>query len=392
MAKAAESYEKQRFDAAALEFEGLWREFKDPRFLFNAAVSRVAARHHAHAVAYLNEYLAGPGLTPEDRAEAEAQRAASLRETTSVMVQIDAPLELAALEFTVQHVPALASDIRPPLVFQAAGEGTPRARGVDLDAGEWKVKVQAPGFEAAEQTAIVAAGQPLTVRLALRPAPAASSGPGEVPAPVAGLPEGVRRSFVRAGAAGGGALALGGIGVLVAGQLGFGRVFRQTPDVCRPEEVDCRGDLAGKALLRSVGAGLLGVGVGVMASGLSGLSGQRKKVWLAEAAVGGVAAIGGAVWTVVAVGRVSTGNSRLDVGWDDAANQEAVKRSAGGYTAASAVLGLGAGLAVGGFTGLLLERAYAKGTPRAAAWRRRGLAASGAAAPGWAGVSVSGRF
>ncbi|MFY0539701.1 hypothetical protein [Nannocystis pusilla] len=58
VAAAYQQFEKQRHVEAALEFEALWRDFKEPRFLFNAAVTRYTARHYAHAVAYLNEYLA----------------------------------------------------------------------------------------------------------------------------------------------------------------------------------------------------------------------------------------------------------------------------------------------------------------------------------------------
>ena len=56
--QAATYYSRGRYVEAALEFEGLWRDFPgEPRFLFNAAASRYSAGHYAHTVAYLGEYL-----------------------------------------------------------------------------------------------------------------------------------------------------------------------------------------------------------------------------------------------------------------------------------------------------------------------------------------------
>lgn len=388
VARAFSDYEKQRFDSAALEFEGLWQEFKEPRFLFNAAASRVGARHHAHAVAYLSEYLEAPGLTPEDRKEAEAQRTASLRETVAARVEIEAPADRAAVEFSVQHVPKLAADIRPALVFVASQvEGTRRARVVDLDPGEWKVSVKVEGFQPVEVRTQVVSGGTVVVRAALVPVPI--SRPAERPA---GLPEEVRGKFVRGAAALGGVVLVGGIGVTAAGGVGFGRKFAAEPEACRGADFEaCRQGLSTSGTLRSAGAGVLGAGVGVAVAGLSGLirDGRRRKTaWTAEAAVGGAVTIGGLVWSVVAARGFNAANKNLDpmVGWDDAGNQSAARSGAARHTAAAAVLGLGAGMLVGGVSGVLLERAFAKG-PRAAALR-----VGGGASPTWSGVVVSGKF
>lgn len=52
-AKAAANYAQNRSVEAALGFEGLWKDYPgEADYLFNAAASRYAAGHHAHAVAY----------------------------------------------------------------------------------------------------------------------------------------------------------------------------------------------------------------------------------------------------------------------------------------------------------------------------------------------------
>lgn len=386
VAQAFTNYEKQRFDAAALEFEGLWQEFREPRFLFNAAVSRVGARHHAHAVAYLSEYLGTAGLAADDRAEAEAQRTTSLRETVGVRVTIEAPADLAAVEFAVQHVPKLASDIRPPLRFAAEqASGTQRARVVDLDPGEWKVRVEVPGYEAAEEVVRVEGGAQPVVALALVPAMRAHAGN-------AGVPDRVRKKFVQGASVAGGLVLVGGAAALAVGQVKFGQSFAAPETSCAPDQLDCRAALASAGTLRGVGAGLLGAGVGGAVAGITGVirAGKpRRTAWIAEAALGGVAALGGAVWLGLSGKRFTEANSRGDVGWGDAGNQALASRFAAQHTAATAVVGFGAGMLVGGLGGILLERSFARG-PRSLA--RRGLKVGGGATPAWSGVVVSGRF
>ena len=95
------------------------------------------------------------------------------------------------------------------------------------------------------------------------------------------------------------------------------------------------------------------------------------------------------MWIGLSGKRFTAANSRGDVGWGDADNQAAVSGFAAQHTAATAVVGFGAGMLVGGLGGILLERAYARG-PRSTA--RRGLKVGGGATPTWSGVVVSGRF
>lgn len=386
IAQAFANYEKQRFDAAALEFEGLWQEFREPRFLFNAAVSRVGARHHAHAVAYLSEYVGTAGVTDADRAEAEAQRTASLRETVSTRVLIDGPAEPGEIEFAVEHVQKLAADIRPPLVFAATQTaGATRSRVVDLDPGEWKVRIELAGYQPIEQVVRVTAGAQPEVRVALVRAPQQGGAR-------AGLPERVRTRYVLGASVTGGLVLAGGVGVLVVGQVRYGQSFATPVGECAQDQLDCRTALASSGALRSVGAGLLGAGVGAAVAGVSGLvraSDRRRTAWIAESALGGAAALGGAVWAGLSVVRMSAANSRADLSWSDSANQAAVDRFATGYTAGAAVLGFGAGMLAGGVGGLVLERAYRK-APGPVAGRR--LEVGGGVSPAWSGVVVSGRF
>ena len=386
VAQAAANYEKQRFDAAALEFEGLWKEFHEPRFLFNAAASRVGARHHAHAVAYLSEYMQTAGLAEADRAEAEAQRTASLRETVSVRVAIAAPPELAEVVFSVQHVPKLAADIRPSLEFSAEqASGGQRARVVDLDPGEWKVRVEAPGFAPAEQLVRVESGAQPAVSLELKPAPRVDAAP-------AGLPDAARQKFVRGASVTGAVVLAGGAAALAIGQVKFGKSFATDVGDCAPDQLDCRDALAGASAVRGAGAGLLGAGVGGAIAGVTGAiraDRKRRTAWAAEAAIGGAVAVGGAAWLALAGRGFTEANSRGDVSWADASNQGAASRFAAQHTAATAIVGLGAGMLIGGLGGVLLERSYARG-PKPMARRR--IDVGGAAGPRFSGVVVSGRF
>lgn len=396
--KAYEAYEKQRFDDSALEFEGLWKEYKEPQFLFNAAASRAPAGHHAHAVAYLSDYLAASGLSAEDRKEAEAMRAASLRDTVAVRVELQVEGQASSsVGFTAQHVPKLASDIRPPLPFTPTQvAGAVRTRVVQLDPGEWKIRVEAEGFVPAEQVVQVVQGAQPVVRLALVRAPVA-----DTPGPVAPteLPDDVRGKFVKGGSIAGGLVLLGGVGALTPGALRFSSGFKADAAGCMTQEglTGCRETLAQAGMLRAAGAGLLGAGAGGLVGGLTGLirdPDKRRKAWIAEAAIGGAAVVGGAVWVVLSARSFTEQNSQgadtMTSTWGDETDRGGAKKFATQHTAAAAVLGLGSGLVVSAVAGLLLERAYGGGKRRTAAMRSLKLA--GGASPTWSGLVLSGRF
>lgn len=177
VAAAYQQFEKQRHVEAALEFEGLWRDFKEPRFLFNAAVTRYTARHYAHAVAYLNEYLALKEVKGADREEAKAQLEVARREVTSVQVRVQAEGVSGEPTVTARWVSEFASDIRPELPVPLAASGTGQGGVIQLDPGTWVLRAQAPGAEPMEVQVKVAAGAAVSADLALKPVPQ-ETGPG----------------------------------------------------------------------------------------------------------------------------------------------------------------------------------------------------------------------
>lgn len=395
VAAAYQQFEKQRHVEAALEFEALWRDFKEPRFLFNAAVTRYTARHYAHAVAYLNEYLALAEVTGSDREEAKAQLEVAQREVASVQVKVQAGGVAGPVGLTAQRVSELASDLRPPLPVKLAATAGGQGGVIQLDPGTWTLRAEAPGAEPAEVQVKVTIGAPLTVELALRPMPQETGPKGHGVVDAGRTIDARKAAFATLGAGAG--LAVGGVVITAIGQaLKFG------PAVAAPSS-ECTGDGALIAcsvavrrglLLRSAGSAVLGAGVGVAASSVGWLvrrERSRRTAWGVQLGLGGAALIGGVVGMVVGTRGVDDVNKTFQA--TDAATWEAiqggVKSPAALYTAGTALVGLGAGLATGAALGLGLGGRSPSGADSPVA---RSLRVGGAAAPGVAGLSLAGRF
>jgi tetratricopeptide (TPR) repeat protein len=147
-ATAAAYYEQNRTVEAALGFEGLWRDYPDqPDYLFNAAASRFAAGHFAHAIARTDEYLALATTRGAERQAAEAQRRAAVVQTGAAAVTVKLGGSSDALEIVAQFVTRDSSDLRPELVFTAAPQS---AKTLQLDPGVWMVRARAAGHAPAE--------------------------------------------------------------------------------------------------------------------------------------------------------------------------------------------------------------------------------------------------
>jgi hypothetical protein len=385
--QAANYYARGRYVEAALEFEGLWRDFPaEPRFLFNAAASRYAAGHYAHTVAYLGEYLGRGEIAGEDRKEAQAQLDEARNKVASVRVVVGLPAGASGeVTVVVQHVARGASDLRPELrtPARASADGT-LAAVVQLEPGSsWVVRAEGPGLTSEVQQIEVtrAAEQPVKLLLTATAEPATAQVEG--PARDQGLRPATARALKIGFAAGGGAAAAVGVVVLAVGASKRGRLA--DCDTAARGELACKQDLAAALRTRDAGAAVLGAGVGLLAGGLTWISGdprKRRVAWLAEASVGALALIGGAAWLTVSSNKFNKANTTAIADWD---THYAAVGGSRGHAAAAGVFGLGAGLVGSAVTGLLVQR----GRGRSAMARVR---VDGLLGAGRAGLVVSGRF
>ncbi|MCY0989820.1 hypothetical protein OV203_21965 [Nannocystis sp. ILAH1] len=390
VAAAYQQFEKQRHVEAALEFEALWRDFKEPRFLFNAAVTRYTARHYAHAVAYLNEYLALAEVKGADRDEAKAQLEVARREVSSVQVRVQANGVAGAPTVTARWVSELASDLRPQLPVAVAPSGAAQSGVIQLDPGTWVVRAEAPGAEPAEVQIKVAAGAPVTAELALKPLPKETSPetptkPGPDNSPL------VRRTAGFVALGDGLGLAAVGIVVTAVGQATrFGPALKTDPMNCAdwPTLVECSSKLRSGAELRGVGTGLVGAGLGLVATApiwFARNEKARRVAWAVETGLGGAALIGGIVGVVLSARGFNEANATPNATWQSVS--EGVKGPATTYAAATAITGFGVGVVTGAGLGLAFGLSRGKSSQYAKALRVGG-------APGRSafGLTLSGRF
>lgn len=395
-AQASDYYAKGRYVEASLEFEGLWRDFPgEPRFLFNAAASRYIAGHYAHTIAYLTEYLARGDVQGDDRKEAQAQLDEARNKVTPVKVTVTLPA-VATGEVTVvaQHVARGASDLRPDLPFPARVSGASAEAVIQLEPANWILRAQGPGYAPAERRVAITRTAEQQVALTLTAAAAQSGAvPASEPTETEVPPDVARK--LQIGLAVGGTV-VGAVGVAV---LAVGAVKRKSAENCSTAataEVSadeatgaCRESLMLGLRRRDAGAGVLGAGVGVLVGGLTWLardSKQRRAAWIAEATIGGLALVGGAVWLQTSSSAFITANTaKTAEPWPD---HYAKYGGAGGHAASAAIFGLGAGLITSAVTGLIVQRKY-RG-PRRTALRSLRLDASGGT--GRAGLVLSGRF
>lgn len=383
--QASTYYSRGRYVEASLEFEGLWRDFPDePRFLFNAAAARYAAGHYAHTVAYLGEYLAREEVVGEDRKEAQAQLEEARNKVTGLQVSVAIPAG-ASGEVTVVVKPVArgASDLRPELMVPTRRSSDMATAMVQLEPGSsWVVSAMAAGLEGRSQEVEVTRepGQKVSLQLAAPTTPVEERGAGPKRA------GGGQLNHVRALKIGFGVSS----GVVVAGLVaaGVGVSKRNRAEECDSAagSLGCRQELAVGLRTRDAGAAVIGAGFGLLAGSIVWVSKdarKRRNAWLAEASVGGLALIGGAVWLTVSSNKFNGANIGPITDWGSHYADVGASR---GHAVAATVFGLGAGLVGSAVTGLLVQRKRG-GTARARALRIDGLAM-----PGRAGLMVSGRF
>jgi hypothetical protein len=263
VAAAYQQFEKQRHVEAALEFEGLWRDYKEPRFLFNAAVTRYTARHYAHAVAYLNEYLALAEVKGADREEAKAQLVVAQREVTAVQVRVQSEGVSEEPRVTARFVSTLSSDLRPQLPVKLAQAGAVRSGAIELDPGTWVLRAEAPGAEPVEVEIKVAMGAAKVAELSLKPVPQGTAPQGQVEASKE-RPLDARKVGLATVGVGAGVTVVGAVVTAVGQAAKFGPALKADAASCAYGDPlkACSVDLRKGTLLRSAGAGVLGASSG----------------------------------------------------------------------------------------------------------------------------------
>lgn len=376
-AAAARTFFAQgRFVEAALEFEGLVRDFPDdPSLLLNAAISREAAGHHAHAIAGLRRLLARGDLAPDARLLGSQQLAESRRKVTKLdLAVLRPPAGPPVLNIVAHHVARGAADLRPDLSFPVVQP----TMTLELDPGAWILRAEGPDYQSVEQHVVVeSVPMTLTLRPQLRQASPATPAPRVVP------PE-VTRKAARATGITGGVIAAAGVGLL-AGGLGMTGAVK----TCDQDVDLCRRRFALGLAVRSVGISLLDAGVGLGMSALVWNSSDPRRrmiAWSALAAVGGVGFIVGEVLLVrsaIPFNRGNTDPSGTLADWRDHWDQHHRATPAG---FAASLRGLGVGLLAGAVTGLVVQRRFLG--PRGA----RALRVDPSAGPGQTGLVLSGQF
>lgn len=377
-AKAAANYAQNRSVEAALGFEGLWKDYPaEVDYLFNAAVSRYAAGHNAHAVAYTREYLAQPQLAAEDRKAAEAQLREALTEVAPVTVTVTtAPGGSNAITVVAQHIARESGDLRPELLFSAT-PGAPLE--LQLDPGSWTIRAQGPGLVTVEQRVDVLKGGKGAVALRLEIAPVEPKGGAALPVAPREVPPKLIRQLELGFGITGGLAAVTGIAVLAVGAGKVGKTSKCADDTFE----SCVKDLRDGVRVRDFGVMAFGGGVGLVTGGLTWLSKdphKRRTAWIAEMAVGGVALVGGAVLTTVSSEKFSVANDtgKIDV-WSEHYN---ARRHSVGHAMGGFLFGMGAGLLTSAATGFAVQKKHLGKDLRVDAMVGRGQA----------GLMLSGRF
>ncbi|HEY0134944.1 MAG TPA: hypothetical protein VGB85_12710 [Nannocystis sp.] len=101
-ATARAHYAARRYREAALVYERLWHDTQAPKYRFNAGMARAAAEHDAAAIVHWQAYLTlAPTIAAGERSMLEAEIAAAKRRTTPVQLRVQGPLAPATLTLRV---------------------------------------------------------------------------------------------------------------------------------------------------------------------------------------------------------------------------------------------------------------------------------------------------
>ncbi len=349
--QAFKLYTAGRYTEAALEFEALWGDSGDSRYLYNAASSRFAVGHFAHAADYLARYLETPGLAADDRGDASGQLAAARGHLVPVLFNVRGSAEGASL--TIEHVPKLVSDVRPALKVRTHFDDEGGQGKIGLDPARWRLRLKTVEGREVVAEVEIHKGTPAQVFLEIPKAIAPQDPPQS--------PE--MRPHLLGFGVGGGGLALVGLGLTVGSSIRADRLLTGN-ETCSQELDKCRLRIVRSLNARTWGSGLVGLGIGAAAGGLTGLiqdSRRRRIAWIAEAATGGVLLLAGTTSVILGARGASefSAPSNTEGGsftsWSSTFTAEGAG-SASLHSVGGLLLGLGGGLGSSALTALLLQR------------------------------------
>ncbi len=298
--------------------------------LLTAAKARAELGHSAHAVLYLEAYLA------DGRADPAAE--GLLRQLTAglvpVEIEVDADPRDSAITVEIDFY-GEPSDVLPPLIVQLArAEGSEgvQSRTVLLTPGKWNIAVPEDGYYGHyDEDVELVAGTPAEVRIIIRTDVPAGEGPAFIGIRAASSP------FV---------LGAVGIGLLSGGQVQYRRALARTNADCAGRLYQCSEYLMSSVALRSSGTGLLGASLGVGTALISGFASKRRTraiIWGIESGIGLGALVGGAIGVSFATGDFNGLNTGT---WEDSAYREAATGAAARHSGSAFVLGYGTSLLV----------------------------------------------
>ncbi len=374
-------FDRRQYDAAARVFETLWAQQRLPDDLHNAAAARFAAGHFAHAFAEYSTYLATLPPQAQNRAAVTSQLQAARNECQSLEVNLRTPDAHDAFEVVVTRVANAQTVARPPLpvVLRPATNNAevPVHHGeIPLDPGLWQLEVRGPnGFVETQTVEITTSRQIVQIEAGTHSQAPKHAAIGLV----------VYGGFA---AVTGGALA--GVGAARQGKArGEDSALPELPaSLCAdsPEAVrrQCqRGSLLVQGIgISSTGFGLIGFGIGSLASGSTHWIARDRARRITQFSLLGVGIAS------LAGGALGLGLSNLDDDLNELAAAQAwdtaPPRSYRGYAASSLFTGLGAGLTVGTAVMLLLPKLTGK--------RPRTSQISPAIGRGFAGLHFNGSF
>lgn len=281
-----------------------------------------------------------------------------------------------------------------------------------LTAGYWRFRIvsgnrfrfpepaAAPGDSETGRTVLVDAcvASPPTLKVQYRPLPSPAAmhvRPSLRPLDVRPrlTDEDLRRRLVAVELGLGGAATIAGVAVVAVTGRGWQKKYDRPVEACSDEDSVgigvCRREIAAATQARSLGAGILGAGVGLVASGLllrfRRTDGRRD---LLPPVLGGVTLLGGVV--TIAVSTALFNQSGYGAG-SDLAWSERKMGSMVGHTVGAALLGFGAGALTGALTRLLWRRSRPP-APELGATPAATLRAVPLRLPGGAGFGLAGRF
>lgn len=240
-----------------------------------------------------------------------------------------------------------------------------------LHRGEWEVEARAPGYIALRRVVTVTDAEPQAIDLTLLASPSDQTyptGPAGPSIPVA--PPVDRRKVVLGLSLPAVPLFAGGLALTVSGRVRYAGAVNSSR--CDSYGKTCADSIIPQIHIGSVGTGLLGASLGLLAAGVTATRDVPRNAWLAELGVGGALTLAGGAWMV--------GNSIMLDRTLKSGPLPAIDARTDTRLAASFFLGAGLGLTAGALTGLLVLH------------RRRAPRVTPYGGPGHAGVLLSGQF